>query len=515
MLLPTSCGIFIYTLNASSSPLGKAFAEKDKHFVYRMGKFDCSLKKVTVCTVVTTILLVFLYDATFSTRTTGFRFIKTASLKRFFISEKPKVTINVSLSNGHRLTISLEKSFTYEVLHDICLDKMIHVQEGNISKYYHILFGLPRSPEDCSSSVKSEEYEKMEGKLVPVGTTVNDLLYYWVLLPPVKNMFCGMAPKVRDVVYLPETFSHAENSGHFLLDLLPYYYAFVQRSQKYLPDYLHHASGNRTFQNESTQRDIVFLAPRFPLYDQMRQRNKDFLDGLGVTELIFHEGNEPTQCFKYGFTGKIPVSKTTHTEILHYYLKYFHITSDKCKKDGKTVVMIQRKSSRIILNIDALINVTKSLGYTNVMVIYLENLSLQKQMQIIHCADVLLGIQGSGMVWYKYLPLGATYIEVGYEDWINHFFTDRASDRLDLQLYNMQCRGIPTENAYKRKAKEWFNYQGNLTEELKEKVLVKSHELSKICHTQTIWMISNCECDPQLLKNILLDKAKHAKAPFL
>ena len=165
--------------------------------------------------------------------------------------------------------------------------------------------------------------------------------------------------------------------------------------------------------------------------------------------------------------------------------------------------MIQRKSSRKIININELVRVAKNYGYKNVKIVYLEEHSTAEQMQIMYCADVLLGVQGSGMVWYKYLPPGAIFIEVGYEDWSDHYFTVRGTDRRDLHWYNMKCDGVVSDKLYLQTAKEWFNYEGNLTSEIKQKVLRISHERNKKYFTFTIWMNSQCKCKPQLLEDIL------------
>ncbi len=38
-------------------------------------------------------------------------------------------------------------------------------------------------------------------------------------------------------------------------------------------------------------------------------------------------------------------------------------------------------------------------GYRNVSAVSFEKYSLEEQMQIAHCTDVLIGVQGAGLMW--------------------------------------------------------------------------------------------------------------------
>lgn len=38
-------------------------------------------------------------------------------------------------------------------------------------------------------------------------------------------------------------------------------------------------------------------------------------------------------------------------------------------------------------------------GYQNTVMVILEHLSFEEQMKLIHCTDVLIGVQGAGLQW--------------------------------------------------------------------------------------------------------------------
>ena len=380
---------------------------------------------------------------------------------------------------------------------NLCLGSKISLKTSDgLDKEFFVLYKYSNL-KDCKFPPVLEN--QVHGKAYHIEG-INGERQFWVVIPATSRDACFNSRKI-DVLYLPVNYAHAENSGHFLVDRMPHYYTFVKKSQNYLPLSLRHMDILQSW--NWANKSVSFLAPKFELAHQMVQRNQDFLHGMGIRDVMFYEEMTKPVCFHYGFTGYTkPEGLSVHDKIQRHFEKFFNVT-EKCHQD--TVVFIQRQANRIILNLEALVNMTHNLmPSTQVKVMYLEDYTVQQQMQIVHCAQILIGVQGSGMVWYKYLPPGAAFVEIGYEDWINNFFTPTARlRRPDLYFYNMMCRGVISDEVYKRKAKEWLGYTGNITSEIQEQVLLKNKEYKKISYVMTIWMISNCECDSAVLEGYM------------
>ena len=59
----------------------------------------------------------------------------------------------------------------------------------------------------------------------------------------------------------------------------------------------------------------------------------------------------------------------------------------------------QRNESRMILNIEEISNATRSMGYKAVRVADFAELNFVQQLRIVHCTDILIGVQGAGLAW--------------------------------------------------------------------------------------------------------------------
>ena len=72
-----------------------------------------------------------------------------------------------------------------------------------------------------------------------------------------------------------------------------------------------------------------------------------------------------------------------------------NISYDQCGAPNR-VTIIQRQH-RKILNLDGLIEASRSAGYTNTQTVTFEDLKLVDQMREAFCTDVLVGIQGENL----------------------------------------------------------------------------------------------------------------------
>ena len=53
----------------------------------------------------------------------------------------------------------------------------------------------------------------------------------------------------------------------------------------------------------------------------------------------------------------------------------------------------------MILNIEEMLNATRSLGYKAVTVVDFARLDFVQQLRTVHCTDILIGVQGAGLTW--------------------------------------------------------------------------------------------------------------------
>ena len=79
------------------------------------------------------------------------------------------------------------------------------------------------------------------------------------------------------------------------------------------------------------------------------------------------------------------------------------------KTNSKNITFILRKGSREITNIDF---VKDKLQSFNINYIYLENHTVQEQLEIIANTDILIGVHGAGLSWCIFMKNGSTLIEM-------------------------------------------------------------------------------------------------------
>ena len=96
------------------------------------------------------------------------------------------------------------------------------------------------------------------------------------------------------------------------------------------------------------------------------------------------------------------------------------------------MLIIQRQSTRRLLNIDSMVDVARNYGYANVRTEFFEGLRLREQYAIIRCASVFVAVQGAALSWHSFLPRGATVVEITYEGWPVRYRERALMERTDL-----------------------------------------------------------------------------------
>ena len=94
-----------------------------------------------------------------------------------------------------------------------------------------------------------------------------------------------------------------------------------------------------------------------------------------------------------------------HSEVVllrNHILTYFNISEKSCSsyKDAYPfIVVIDRQTNRKILNIMELYSKLRSSGFMNVSIVSFEKFTVQRQLSMAFCADLLVGVHGAGLHW--------------------------------------------------------------------------------------------------------------------
>ncbi len=133
-------------------------------------------------------------------------------------------------------------------------------------------------------------------------------------------------------------------------------------------------------------------------------------------------------------------------EVIHYMFRSYGITTDKCKHP---TITIQQRECRSILNAEQLQNTAKSKGFKYTEIVIFEKLSLQEQLQVIACTDVLVGIQGAGLEWIYFMQPGTALMELAWpQKYWPYVYTSKAqSQKLQTKQLNA-AQVILNTNAY-------------------------------------------------------------------
>ena len=99
---------------------------------------------------------------------------------------------------------------------------------------------------------------------------------------------------------------------------------------------------------------------------------------------------------------KKPLSHSEVVLLRNHILKFFNISAKSCSsyKDASPfIIVIDRKTNRKILNIVELFSKLKRSGFANVSIVSFEKYTVQRQLSMAFCADLLVGVHGAGLHW--------------------------------------------------------------------------------------------------------------------
>ena len=147
-------------------------------------------------------------------------------------------------------------------------------------------------------------------------------------------------------------------------------------------------------------------------------RYQDFLFALPVRkEHVFYKDATLHSCYDNAIFGYYSKGYS-NDEMREYFTKAFNIS--RCPSHNKTRVTIINRKTRVIKNAEELKEAAIKAGFIT-KIVYLSDLSVREQFQIMQCTDILVGVQGAGLRWIDYLPKNASLLELLWKHWRTHY----------------------------------------------------------------------------------------------
>ena len=123
----------------------------------------------------------------------------------------------------------------------------------------------------------------------------------------------------------------------------------------------------------------------------------------------------PNTCFSRGVFGTNDLLPKQDARWPIDFIKAKQTKNISCVHNSSSLVIIQREY-RNILNVDDLKGVAMSLtGYTTQVVAF-HALSVQEQLAVASCSQVMVGVQGAGLQWAMFMNSGSTLIEIAWPE---------------------------------------------------------------------------------------------------
>lgn len=151
-------------------------------------------------------------------------------------------------------------------------------------------------------------------------------------------------------------------------------------------------------------------------------------------------------CFKDAVFGVANFLPNNSRMAVDHVLKSFNIDRAACQKNVLTVI---QRTYRRILNPADLMKVAEEVGFSNVQLVTLEELSVEQQAKVAACSRVIVGVQGAGLEWAIFMKEKSTLLEISwpkkfwaayFRPWmiqydINHYDLEAKHVRLNWPAY--------------------------------------------------------------------------------
>ena len=146
-----------------------------------------------------------------------------------------------------------------------------------------------------------------------------------------------------------------------------------------------------------------------------KQRYAGLISALGGVYFDGYKTIQENICFEKAVFG-YDKSLLKMGELEELIRRRMNVSSTYCTTK-KTRILILNRASRRILNTEQLANELQSRLNATVEIVQFENMQLAEQIQRVHCADLLIGVQGAGLNHFRFLPKGGAVLEIGWEHW--------------------------------------------------------------------------------------------------
>jgi adenomatosis polyposis coli protein len=166
---------------------------------------------------------------------------------------------------------------------------------------------------------------------------------------------------------------------------------------------------------------------------------------------------------------------------------------------------------RRILNVDDILKALSELHYHNVNVVVLENFNITEQVHLAACTRVLIGVQGAGLAWFRFMQHPAGVLEIGWPGWPASRYTKSALDLGYLATNINNCQAEVTSHSLR-----WYRKltsQNNMwvrkddIDYLKMTSLLSDNYLSN----SNIWKFADCTVNVTDFKRTFLQLAQQIK----
>ena len=148
----------------------------------------------------------------------------------------------------------------------------------------------------------------------------------------------------------------------------------------------------------------------------------------------------PSMCFS---RGVVPRSKPYSPHIaLNFVEKELRLSQNLSTRHcGKSqVTVLQRQSTRRILNVDAVVDVFRRMGFERIEVVSFEMLTVLEQLAIVKASIVLVGTFGAGLAWSGILHEKAALVEILWPDLPRKYIYSCPASKTSFEMCSAQSR---------------------------------------------------------------------------
>ena len=132
-----------------------------------------------------------------------------------------------------------------------------------------------------------------------------------------------------------------------------------------------------------------------------------------------------------------------------------------------------------------------------------EDKTIAEQLALIQCACALVGVQGAGLAWYRFLPRNTTLVEIHFRGWVSKYAARAARWRPDVRAHTVQCRAVTSHSTWVNFARMWYNHTGGAIDDtMKAKLIERSSQVNPVQGSGNIWKYSDVICSNMTLHDV-------------